>query len=333
MAEPILSPDGKWMWTGSEWIPAPPPSASVADSTINLQDSMMSGNVNVEQNSNEASSTINLKDSAMSGDIVINQNNAQEIADAVATAFDRIGFLGSSQHNNNLPISEEAEQIAALGENLLKVGAQLDTDTIWNLYLVAQSNDIGKAKKYSNQLIEIYTQNNEYYQLCSILVSSAQVYAADGDRQMEFNLANQALYISRKYNFKDLEIECIITLANTDNSLGLSLNAQQELLERAFELMNELGDTRSQASAYTAYGNLLRNQGKYHEAITAFEYLIQVGTSTASIAAGMLGVATCYDGLGDKPNAISAYQRAIDYCIINGELIYADFGKKSLASL
>ena len=24
MTEPILSPDGKWMWTGTEWIPAPP---------------------------------------------------------------------------------------------------------------------------------------------------------------------------------------------------------------------------------------------------------------------------------------------------------------------
>ena len=24
MTDPVISPDGKWMWTGSEWIPAPP---------------------------------------------------------------------------------------------------------------------------------------------------------------------------------------------------------------------------------------------------------------------------------------------------------------------
>ena len=24
MADPIISPDGEWMWTGSDWIPAPP---------------------------------------------------------------------------------------------------------------------------------------------------------------------------------------------------------------------------------------------------------------------------------------------------------------------
>jgi tetratricopeptide (TPR) repeat protein len=105
------------------------------------------------------------------------------------------------------------------------------------------------------------------------------------------------------------------------------------LLERAFELMNESGDTEHQAKAYTAYGNLLKLQGKYHESMTVFENLIQAGTSTGEIAAGMLGVASCYGGIGDKPNAIIAYQRAIDYCIINGELTYADWGKNALASL
>ena len=157
------------------------------------------------------------------------------------------------------------------------------------------------------------------------------MYLEDGALQMK--LINQALNIARKYKFRDLEISCIISLANTKNSTGLSLNAQQELLERAFELMNELGDTQHQASAYTAYGNLLRNQGKYHEYMTAFENLIQAGTSTSEIAAGMLGVATNYQSLGDKENAIFAYQKAIDYCIINGELVYADWGKKQLTYL
>ena len=27
MADPIISPDGEWMWTGSDWIPAPPESS------------------------------------------------------------------------------------------------------------------------------------------------------------------------------------------------------------------------------------------------------------------------------------------------------------------
>ena len=68
MADPVISPDGKWMWTGAEWISAPPGT----EAKVNLQDSMMSGDVNIQQSSPNASSVVNLKDSAMTGDIVIN---------------------------------------------------------------------------------------------------------------------------------------------------------------------------------------------------------------------------------------------------------------------
>ena len=51
MADRIISPDGKWMWTGSDWIPAPPLSDSGVQQTINLKDSAMSGDINITQNS------------------------------------------------------------------------------------------------------------------------------------------------------------------------------------------------------------------------------------------------------------------------------------------
>ena len=47
----------------------------------------------------------------------------------------------------------------------------------------------------------------------------------------------------------------------------------------------------------------------------------------------MLGVATCYVSLGDNPNARIAYQEAIDYCIINGELTYANWAKNEVDRL
>lgn len=51
MADPILSPDGKWMWTGNEWIPAPPGMDSNIG-TSNISDSVVMGNVSI----NDASS-------------------------------------------------------------------------------------------------------------------------------------------------------------------------------------------------------------------------------------------------------------------------------------
>ena len=49
MADPVYSPDGKFMWTGKEWIPAPPSGEDVpnkpSEQTINMQDSVIGGDV------------------------------------------------------------------------------------------------------------------------------------------------------------------------------------------------------------------------------------------------------------------------------------------------
>ena len=49
MADPVYSPDGKFMWTGKEWIPAPPTAEDApnqpSEQTINMQDSVIGGDV------------------------------------------------------------------------------------------------------------------------------------------------------------------------------------------------------------------------------------------------------------------------------------------------
>ena len=42
MDGPVFSPDGKWMWSGREWIPAPPGQSS---QQFNMQDSVIGGDV------------------------------------------------------------------------------------------------------------------------------------------------------------------------------------------------------------------------------------------------------------------------------------------------
>ena len=82
MADPIFSPDGKWMWTGSEWIPAPPSSSQSAN--------------------------VNLHDSVIGGDVNITQNNAVDIATAMVQALERMGFSGQSSPTE-LTASQEKE--------------------------------------------------------------------------------------------------------------------------------------------------------------------------------------------------------------------------------
>ena len=73
MADHTFSPDGKFMWTGSEWIPAPPSSTETT-----------------------SSASVSLQDSVISGDINITQNNAEDIAAAMVLALEKLGFSGQS---------------------------------------------------------------------------------------------------------------------------------------------------------------------------------------------------------------------------------------------
>jgi len=127
MADPIISPDGKFMWTGTEWIPAPPTSAQGAHSNINLEDSMMSGDVNIEQGSTSASSAINLKDSAMSGDINLTQNSASDIIAGIDHLLKGLGFDGQSSPAELTPSQEaEVEQVLEMSEQLASHGIEID---------------------------------------------------------------------------------------------------------------------------------------------------------------------------------------------------------------
>ena len=100
MTDPVLSPDGKWMWTGSEWIPAPPAAEPVS---VSMQDSVIAGDVN------------------------ITQNNAEDIAAAMVTALERIGFSGQSSPAELTPSQEkEVEQVLEMSEQLAGHGIEID---------------------------------------------------------------------------------------------------------------------------------------------------------------------------------------------------------------
>ena len=74
MADVTYSPDGKFMWTGSEWIPAPPNASPSEEQPISL----------------------NMQDSVMSGDIIHNtvvNNDATAVTSAVIEALKQLGLL------------------------------------------------------------------------------------------------------------------------------------------------------------------------------------------------------------------------------------------------
>ncbi len=104
MADGTFSPDGKYMWTGSEWIPAPPKDedeGEVAPQT-----------------------TLNMQDSVMSGDIVHNtviNNDAATVTTAVIEALKELGIVDqkSQSPSLDLPVEEiELPQSFQVGDHV-----------------------------------------------------------------------------------------------------------------------------------------------------------------------------------------------------------------------
>ena len=96
MADIVYSPDGKFMWTGTEWIPAPP-SASAAQTPT-------------------PANTLNLQDSVMSGDIVHNtviNNDSAAVTSAVIEALQQLGLLERKISNQALPLPVEDIELPA----------------------------------------------------------------------------------------------------------------------------------------------------------------------------------------------------------------------------
>ena len=101
-----MSPDGKFIWTGSEWIPAPP--SALADS---------------EQS---PANILSMQDSVMSGDIVHNtiiNNDTATVTSAVIEALNQLGMLNQQDSGSNrtpAPILEQIELPASfkLGDHV-----------------------------------------------------------------------------------------------------------------------------------------------------------------------------------------------------------------------
>lgn len=95
MIDPILSPDGKFMWTGNEWVPAPP---SPKGNNISMQDSVIGGDV--------VSNT------------VIN-NDPAVVTTAVIAALQQLGLLGENAPHQAPPTPEiELPQSFQVGDHV-----------------------------------------------------------------------------------------------------------------------------------------------------------------------------------------------------------------------
>ena len=105
MADGVFSPDGKLMWTGEEWIPAPPKGDSpvphnTSTQSGDIRDSVIMGDVNRQITNNMTTN--------------VTQITAEEIASAMAQAMQN--FDESRKQNEHGAKTTEIDQIELPGK-------------------------------------------------------------------------------------------------------------------------------------------------------------------------------------------------------------------------
>jgi len=216
MSDPVISPDGEWMWTGTEWIPAP--LSSTPTSNIVMQDSVIAGDVNISSNNVE-----DIKRAMM--DVLSELNFTERPTNYELTAQDIEQMdialeLSSQLIENDIQLEPEHELILAeiISE---KAKSEDGIDEFWALIHLETSH---------------YRRAYEQYEKAIDLKNAAKVMkkwlrntASDGSSEIHqhnrievFNLATKALDLARRAPYRELESEALKALAWSDVSQNQS---------------------------------------------------------------------------------------------------------------
>ena len=216
MAEPILSPDGKWMWTGSEWIPAPPSSSQ--------------------------STKILLQDSVVGGDINITQNNAEDIATAMVQALERMGISGQSSPAELTPSQEaEVEQVLEMSEQLVGHGIEIDPWT--EITLGNAANLAGRthsAQQHYLRALETFRKNSDREGEAASIGNLGNIAKTRGDLAEAERLQRESLAINREIGDRQGESASLINLGNIASANG-NMDERHRCYTEAVRIKREIG--------------------------------------------------------------------------------------------
>jgi tetratricopeptide (TPR) repeat protein len=215
MPDPVISPDGKWMWTGSEWIPAPPAAEPVS---VSMQDSVIAGDVN------------------------ITQNNAEDIATAMVTALERIGFSGQSSPAELTPSQEaEVEQVLEMSEQLASHGIEIDPWTEIVLGDAAKlSGRTNTAQQHYLRALETFRKSGDRQGEAASLINLGNIAKTRGDLAEAERLQRESLAIKREIGDRQGEADSLINLGIIASKNG-NMDERHRCYTEAVRIQREIG--------------------------------------------------------------------------------------------
>jgi tetratricopeptide (TPR) repeat protein len=241
MADPIISPDGKWMWTGAEWIPAPPSSSQSAN--------------------------VSLQDSVISGDVTITQNNAEDIAVAMVTALERMGFSGQSSPAELTPSQEaEVEQVLEMSEQLASHGIEIDP---WTEILLGNAAKFAgrtnTAQQHYLRALETFRKNSDKEGEALSLNNLAVISQLRGDLAEAERLHRESLAINREFGNRQGEALSLNNLGEIAR-IRSDLAEAERLYRESLAINREFGDREGEAVSLNNLGLIALARGDLAEA-------------------------------------------------------------------
>lgn len=228
------------MWTGSEWIPAPPSSSQSAN--------------------------VNLQDSVVGGDINITQNNAEDIATAMVQALERMGFSGQSTPTELTPSQEkEVEQVLEMSEQLIGEGIEIDPWTEITLGLAAElAGKTHSAQQHYLRALESFRKNGDRQGEAVSLFNLGVMAEIQGDFAEAEQLYRESLAIRREIGDRKGEPFALQGLGKIANNRGDIAEAERLYLE-ALAIQREIGYRKGEATSLIELGTIMHSKGQYDE--------------------------------------------------------------------
>jgi len=221
MTDQVISPDGKWMWTGTEWIPAPPSSPPPTASNIVMQDSVIAGDVNVSNNNVEDIKKAMI-DALTEFDVVerdLNEPTGQELE-----KMDKVLQLSSQLIENNIQLEPNIEEILA------KIA--------WKKRHTKPYPDVEESEKlrdielsHLNRALELYQNDHDLEKSAQVMQNMLRVFSRwdpKDNRIRALSIAKKSLDLARKVPDRRLELEALDVLSWSDAE---SNHAEHKALE------------------------------------------------------------------------------------------------------
>lgn len=200
MADPILSPDGEYMWTGAEWIPKPPLSPQ--------------------------SAKVDLQDSVIGGDVNITQNNVEDISAAMVQALEKhASMVLNSSTDSKRTSNDELVKILSISNELNQFGHKLDSWTEVALGDAARNGGLNEeALKHYFFALDYFRLNADLFGEATVLKEIGTVYQNISEIHQSEVYFQQSLEMMKRLNNAH-------GIANVLNNIGVNQVNQEKYTE------------------------------------------------------------------------------------------------------